>query len=53
MAQMEYYSRHVNRKSQVSFAKENGVWVRPMPDIADPFSLEEKDIYYLKQWLQK
>ena len=25
MAQMEYYSRHVNRKSQVSFAKENGV----------------------------
>lgn len=53
MAQMEYYSRHVNRKSQVSFAKENGVWVRPMPDIADPFSLEKKDIYYLKQWLQK
>lgn len=51
MAQMEYYSRQVEGSLQVSFYKEHHVWIRPVPQIADPFALKKKDIVFLEQWL--
>ena len=51
MAQMEYYSRQVEGSLQVSFYKEHHVWIRSMPQIADPFVLKKKDIVFLEQWL--
>ena len=51
MAQMEYYSRQVKGSLQVSFYKEHHVWIRPVPQIADPFALKKKDIVFFEQWL--